>query len=337
MQRSVYTAAFPLSRPRRLRKSVGLRSLVQDSYIHIDKLIHPLFITAQSLVKKPILSMPGHFQHSLDSLEEEIEELCRLGIKNVILFGIPAQKDALGQSACLEDGIIQQAIPLIKKLAPHLLVITDLCFCEYTDHGHCGFVIKEGEEKFIVDNDKTLELLGQQALSHAKAGADVIAPSGAMDGMVGAIRAILDENGFSELPILSYSVKYASSFYGPFRQAAEGTPSFGDRRTYQMDYANAKEALRECQLDILEGADLLMVKPAHAYLDIIYRIRQIFPELSLGAYHTSGEFAMIKAAAQKGWVNEKAAVLEISTAIFRAGADFLITYFAKPLVLWLGE
>lgn len=323
---------FPQTRLRRLRQNEVLRGLVRETHLNVDKLILPLFIKHGVNVKNPITSMPGHFQLSIDQLEEEIKTITALGIKSVILFGIPADKDPLGKNAYSDNGVIQAAIPVIKKLAPNLLVISDVCFCEYTDHGHCGVVTEHKEGCDVaVDNDKTLELLCKQAVSHAKAGADIIAPSGNMDGMVYAIRHALDDAGFQQIPILSYAVKYASGMYGPFRQAAEGAPKFGDRRTYQMDFANGNEAIRECQLDIAEGADMLMVKPAHTYLDVIYRVKQHFPEIPLCAYQTSGEFAMIKAAAANGWIDERKCRTEVLTSIHRAGADFIITYFAKEV------
>lgn len=275
--------------------------------------------------------MPGHYQLSVDQLEHEIAELTKLGIKQILLFGIPAVKDALGKDSYHPQGIIQTALPIIKKISPELLVITDVCFCEYTDHGHCGITTEQHD----VDNDQTLALLVKQAVSHAQAGADIIAPSGMMDGMVEAIRSGLDQAGFHTLPILSYSVKYASSMYGPFREAAQGAPQFGDRRTHQMDAANVEEAIRECALDVAEGADMLMVKPAHTYLDVLSRVKQAYPALPLGAYHTSGEFAMLKAAAEKGWIDEANAVREVLTSIKRAGADFIITYYAKEVAGWL--
>jgi porphobilinogen synthase len=322
---------FPMIRMRRLRQSDALRNLARDVRLDVSKLVLPLFIRHGSGVKNPIASMPGHFQLSVDMLEEELKMLVSLGIKNIMLFGIPAKKDALGSDACSDQGIIQTAIPVIKKIAPSLLIMSDVCFCEYTDHGHCG-VITNGDH---VDNDKTLALLGKQAVTHAKAGADVIAPSANMDGMVGAIRDALDTAGFINTPILSYAVKYASSMYGPFRQAAEGAPQFGDRSAYQMDFANKYDGVREAALDIEEGADMLMVKPAHTYLDVICRVKQTYPDVPLVAYHTSGEFAMIKAAAEKGWLDEKRGVLEVLTAIRRAGADIIITYFAKDVAEWL--
>ena len=329
------TGLFPETRLRRLRNMDAIRKLVQETHIQVSKLVLPLFIKHGLGIKNPISSMPGHFQLSIDQLEEEIKLIADLGIKNVLLFGIPEYKDPLGSDSYSPKGIIQKAIPLIKKSAPDMLVMSDVCFCEYTDHGHCGVVTQhQNSNQFCVDNDKTLELLGKQAVSHAKAGADIIAPSANMDGMVQSIRRALDEAGYQQLPILSYSVKYASAMYGPFRIAAEGAPKFGDRRSYQMDYANAHEALRECELDVAEGADMLMVKPAHTYLDIIRRVKDAFPSLPLGAYHTSGEFAMIKAAAEKGWIDEKKSVLEVLTAIHRAGADFIFTYYAKEVAGW---
>lgn len=323
---------FPKVRPRRLRQSQKVRHLVRKHSIDIAKLVMPIFIKHGTNIKAPIKSMPGMYQISIDRLAEEIKEIVDAGIKAVILFGIPANKDAEGSDASSDDGIIQRAIPVIKQLAPSLLIISDVCFCEYTDHGHCGVIHTNDAAVTDVHNDKTLELLAKQAVSHAKAGADVLAPSGNMDGMVQAIRTALDAAGYEALPILSYSVKYASALYGPFREAAEGAPKFGDRHTYQMDFAaSADDAIRECGLDIAEGADMLMVKPAHAYLDIIYRIKQRYPTLPLAAYHTSAEFAMIKAAAEKGWIDESKVVHEVLTAIHRAGADFIITYYAKQV------
>ncbi|HLB56596.1 MAG TPA: porphobilinogen synthase [Coxiellaceae bacterium] len=315
-------------RPRRLRKTPALRQLVQENSISISNLVLPLFIKAGKDIKNPISSMPGHFQLSIDNLSAEIDEIKKLKIPAVILFGIPEKKDATGSAALDDNGIIQRALKLIKKIAPEILIITDLCFCEYTDHGHCG---AWDAEKKCVDNDATLKLLQKQAISHAKAGADIIAPSGMMDGMVQAIRIALDENNFKDIPILSYAVKYASCFYGPFRQAAEGAPQFGDRKHYQMNPANSDEAIREAMLDVQEGADMLMVKPAQNYLDIIYRVKKEFPYLPLCAYQVSGEFAMIKAAAEKKWIDHDAAMLESLLAIKRAGADFIITYFAKEV------
>lgn len=325
---------FPNTRLRRLRKTQAIRDLVKETHLAVKDLVMPIFIKYGKGVKNPISSMPGQYQISIDNLEQEINLATSLGIKNVLLFGIPEHKDALGQDSYSDNGIIQTAIAVIKKIAPELLITSDICFCEYTDHGHCGIMTKLNGEYYL-NNDQTLELLAKQAVSHACAGADIIAPSCMLDGMVQAVRQGLDQAGFQHLPILSYSVKYSSALYGPFRQAAEGAPKFGDRSTHMMDISNANEAIRECALDIAEGADMLMVKPAHAYLDIITRVKQTYPELPLGAYHTSGEFAMIKAAAQNGWINERNTALEILTAIKRAGADFIITYYAKEVAEWL--
>lgn len=325
---------FPNTRLRRLRYNAGVRNLVKEIDLRIDNLILPLFIRHGSNVNKPIASMPGHFQISVDNLAQEVLTISALGIKSIILFGIPAQKDFFGKDAYSDTGTIQTAIAVIKQAVPDMLVITDVCFCEYTDHGHCG-VIFQTEQGCIIDNDKTLELLAKQAVSHAKAGADIIAPSGMIDGMVYTIRQALDSSNFQHIPILSYSVKYSSFMYGPFREAAEGSPQFGDRNTHQMHFTNAREAIRECALDVSEGADMLMVKPAHTYLDVIFRVKEAFPELPLGAYHTSGEYAMLKAAAEKNWIDEKNTVLEVLTAIRRAGADFIITYYAKEAARWL--
>lgn len=327
---------FPRLRLRRLRQNETIRGLVRENQLDINKLVLPLFVKHGFGLKHPIASMPGQFQFSIDRLGEEIEEIISLGLKSILLFGIPEKKDGLGKDAYSDNGIVQSALAVIKQIAPQLLVMSDICFCEYTDHGHCG-VIKHHEEgcDVNVDNDATLQLLIKQTLSHVRAGADIIAPSGNMDGMVHVLRNALDEAGYQQIPILSYAVKYASAMYGPFREAAEGMPQFGDRRTYQMDIANANEAIRECELDIAEGADMLMVKPAHTYLDIMYRVKQTYPELPLCAYHTSGEFAMLKAAAANGWIDEKKSVLEVLTAIRRAGADFIISYFAKDVAKWL--
>lgn len=331
-------AQFPAVRMRRLRYQDSVRNLLQATHLNIDKLVLPLFVKFGTNLKNPIPSMPGHFQISPDRLAEEIESIVALGIKNILLFGVPEKKDPYGQDSYSDNGIIQTAIRLIKKIAPTMLVISDICLCEYTDHGHCGVIAhSKNNEAFRVDNDQTLSLLSQQAVSHAKAGADIVAPSSCIDGMVQAMRKGLDAAAFHHIPILSYSVKYASSMYGPFRLAAEGAPKFGDRRSYQMDYHNAAEAIRECELDIAEGADMLMVKPAHTYLDIICRVKQAFPALPLGAYHPSGEFAMLKAAAANGWIDEQKSVTEVLTAIHRAGADFIITYYAKEVAGWLRD
>lgn len=329
-------ASFPQVRMRRLRRSPNLRHLVREHSLSVSNLVLPLFIKQGQGHKIPIQSLTGHYQWSVDCLGEEIQKIRELKIPAVILFGIPAFKDESGSSALQDDGVIQSAIAAIKTWAPELLVITDLCFCEYTSHGHCGVIASHQQGEVIVDNDKTLTLLAQQALSHAKAGADVIAPSGMMDGMVHAIRHGLDLAGYTDLPILSYAVKYASAFYGPFREAAgSGIPQHGGRQTHQMDPANAGMALREAELDVAEGADMLMVKPAHTYLDIIYRVKQRFPDLPLGAYHVSGEYAMVMAAAAKGWLEEERAMLESLIAIKRAGADFIITYYAKNVAQML--
>lgn len=315
-----------LHRPRRLRYNEKLRSIVRDVRLSADEFMLPLFIKEGKGIKNHITSMPGHFQFSIDSLDQELDIIAKLGIKSVMLFGIPGHKDAHGSASLKDDGIIQKAIMYIKKQIPDLLVAADVCLCEYTDHGHCGYI--EGKE---VENDATLEILSKQALSYARAGADIVAPSSMMDGMVQAIRSTLDDSGFYRVPIMSYSVKYASAMYGPFRAAAEGAPKFGDRRSYQMDFANSNESIKETSLDITEGADIIMVKPAHTYLDILYKISTNFPEIPLAAYHTSGEYSMIKAASQNGWIDENSAILEVSTAIKRAGANIIISYFAKDI------
>jgi porphobilinogen synthase len=314
---------FPIYRPRRLRRNERLRELIRETSLEPRNFIYPLFVGPGRDKAQPISSMPGIAQLSVDRVVGECAEVRSLGIPAVILFGIPEGKDALGSEAYAERGVVQQAIETIKEKFPDLLVITDVCLCEYTDHGHCG-VIKSGD----VDNDATLELLAREALSHAQAGADIVAPSDMMDGRVGAIRKALDENGFAQTPIMAYAAKYASGFYGPFREAAESTPQFGDRRSYQMDPANAEEAMREVELDIREGADIVMVKPALAYLDVIYRVKQKFG-YPLAAYNVSGEYSMIKAAGQNGWIDEPRIMMEVLFAIRRAGADMILTYFAK--------
>ena len=320
---------FPISRPRRLRADENLRRLTRETAISTDDLIYPMFVVHGHDVAIEISSMPGCYQYSVDRLVSAAKELVTLGIPGTILFGIPDFKDTLGSEAYADDGIIQQAIRALKDAVPELLVITDVCLCEYTDHGHCG-VIQDRD----VLNDRTLELLAKESLSHARAGANVIAPSDMMDGRVGTIRAALDENGFESIPILAYSAKYASAFYGPFREAAESAPQFGDRRSYQMDPPNAEEALREVALDIEEGADIVMVKPALSYLDVICRVKDRF-KMPVAAYNVSGEYAMIKAAAQQGWIDEKRVALEVLTSIKRAGADMILTYFAKSVAEWL--
>lgn len=324
---------FPTLRLRRMRQHPTLRNLIQETHLDISDLICPLFIKGRGGNKTPISSMPGYYQVPLNLLREEIQEIEQLGLSTIILFGVPAHKDALGSDSYSDKGIIQEAIGIIREMHSSLLVISDICFCEYTDHGHCG-ILSEKIGKLDVDNDETLHYLVKQAVSHARAGTHVIAPSGMIDGMVKAIRHGLDENGFEHIPILSYSVKYNSSLYGPFRVAAEAAPSFGDRSTHMMDYSNGNEALREVQMDVAEGVDMLMVKPAHSYLDVLYRIKQAYPSIPLGAYHVSGEYSMIKAAAEKGWIDEKKVVLEVLKGIRRAGADFIITYFAKEVARW---
>jgi len=297
--------------------------MIRETHLRPDDLILPLFVRPGKKIKQPISSMPGHFQFSIDLLVKEVEEAKSLGIPGVILFGIPEKKDEMGSEAYAEDGIIQRALRAIKEKVEGILLLTDVCLCEYTSHGHCG-VVKDGK----ILNDETLDLLSRQALSHVKAGADIVAPSDMMDGRVGAIRKILDENRFEDTPILAYAAKYASSFYGPFRLAAESKPQFGDRKSYQMDPANGDEALREVRLDIEEGADMVMVKPALPYLDIICRVKQTF-NIPVAAYHVSGEFSIIKAASQLGWVDGEQVMMESLVAIKRAGADIILTYFAK--------
>ncbi len=322
---------FPDYRPRRLRKNQAFRALIRETHLSPSQLIYPLFIMPGKNKREEISSMPGIFRVTVDQLRKEAKECLELGINGVILFGLPDKKDAMGSGAHKKDGIIQTAIKELKKCAPKLLVITDVCLCEYTDHGHCGCLINKE-----VDNDATLEILAKTALSHAQAGADMVAPSDMMDGRVAEIRATLDENNFESIPIMSYSVKYASAFYGPFREAADCTPQFGDRRSYQMDPANSREALREAALDVDEGADILMVKPAVAYLDIITKLRDEF-DLPIAAYHVSGEYAMIKAAAEKGWIDGDRVMAETLLSIKRAGADIIITYFAKDMARLLKE
>ncbi len=323
---------FPTIRPRRLRNSKAIRDMVAETNLTISDLVYPIFVKEGISDRVPVESMPGIFQLSLEDAKSEAREAYELGIKAVILFGIPESKDELGSEAYSEEGIIARAIYEIKSAVPELVVIADACLCEYTSHGHCGILDKNGN----VLNDPTLELLKKEAYVYAKMGADIIAPSGMMDGMVKAIRNALDESGFYNTAIMSYSVKYSSSFYGPFRDAAESAPAFGDRKSYQMDFRNANEAIKEAQLDIEEGADYLMVKPALAYLDVINLIKREFPYMPLAAYNVSGEYSMVKAAAQNGWIDERAIVFEILTAIKRAGADIIITYFAKNIAKILG-
>ncbi|HEY1352367.1 MAG TPA: porphobilinogen synthase [Ktedonobacteraceae bacterium] len=320
---------FPIVRMRRLRQSEQLRSLVRETRLNVDQLVYPLFIAEDLSEPREISAMPGIMQWPLETLGREIERIVALGISAVLLFGIPSVKDEVGTQAYASQGIIQQAIRQIKARAPQLLVMTDVCLCEYTSHGHCG-LIHNGR----IQNDESLELLARMALSHVEAGADLVAPSDMMDGRVGAIRRALDEQGLSAIPIMAYSAKYASSFYGPFREAAGSAPQFGDRRSYQMDAANVREALREVELDIAEGADIVMVKPALAYLDVIRQVRD-HCSLPLAAYNVSGEYSMIKAAARQGWIDEQRIVMEVLTGIRRAGADILITYFAPDVAAWL--
>ncbi len=314
---------FPHYRPRRFRRNENLRRMIRETSLSVDQLIYPLFVVPGTGVKNPVSSMPGVFQHSTDTLLQEIESVVELRIPGILLFGIPSQKDPLGSEAYSGKGVVQEAVRAIKARFPDLVVITDVCLCEYTSHGHCG--VLRGQE---VENDPTLELLAKSALSHAEAGADVVAPSDMMDGRVGVIRDALDHAGFDQVGILAYSAKYCSAFYGPFRDAAESAPQFGDRRAYQMDMANSDEAIREVGMDLEEGADIVMVKPALAYLDIIRRIKEEF-EWPVAAYNVSGEYSMIKAAAANGWLDETRVMMETLTAIRRAGADLILTYFAK--------
>jgi porphobilinogen synthase len=322
--------AFPATRLRRMRKTSGLRDLVRETDLSADHLVYPLFVTHGSDRREPIESMPGVERLTISHLEEEAGEIAALGIQAVLLFGIPADKDEVASSAYDAEGIVQLAVRALKQAQPELTVITDVCLCEYTTHGHCGVVRDDGQ----VDNDVTLELLAKTAISHAEAGADAVAPSDMMDGRVGAIRGQLDSEGHTEVPIVAYSAKFASAFYGPFREAAGSTPAFGDRRGYQMDPANAREAVREAMLDVEEGADVVMVKPALPYLDVIRRVREAVP-VPVAAYNVSGEYAALKAAAERGWLDERLAVLESLTAIRRAGADVIVTYHAKEAATWL--
>ena len=320
---------FPVVRPRRLRRSEAIRSLSRETRLSTQGLLYPMFVCPGRGVRNPIGSMPGVAQQSVDKFLEECREVEQLGIPGIVLFGIPVKKDARGSEAWAADGVVQRAIEAVRSAKLNLLVMTDVCLCEYTDHGHCG-VVENGEVK----NDPTLELLAAESLSHARAGADIVAPSDMMDGRVGAIRKALDGAGFEDITVMSYAAKYCSGFYGPFREAAESAPQFGDRRSYQMDPSNAREAIREVELDLAEGADMVMVKPALAYLDIIHRVRETF-DVPVGAYNVSGEFAMVKAAAANGWIDEKRIVLEILTGIQRAGASIVLTYHAKDIARWM--
>lgn len=336
-----HSPSFPVSRPRRLRRNAALRNLVRETTLTPHDLIYPLFIKEGQNLRLPIASMPGQFQYSVDQIAAEAKIVADLGIPAVILFGIPAEKDAHGSENFNPDGVIAQAIKTIKDAVPDLLVISDMCFCEYTDHGHCGVINVPSESAYTTElpegyllNDPTLENLAKASTVHVEAGADIIAPSGMVDGMVRAIRAGLDAGGFEHIPILSYAAKYSSGFYGPFRDAAESAPGFGDRSAYQMDPSNAREALKEVDLDVAEGADMLMVKPALPYLDIIRMVRDRY-SLPIAAYQVSGEFSMIHAAAANGWLDLRRTALESLTSIKRAGADMILTYFAKDVVKWL--
>jgi porphobilinogen synthase len=331
---------FPEYRLRRLRKNENLRKLFSETKLSISDFVMPYFVIEGKNVKQEINSMPGIFRYSIDQLLKEVEEIYKLGVLSVLLFGVPNRKDEIGSYAYSKDGIVQKAIKAIKKEIPDIVVITDVCLCSYTTHGHCGLLSfsrkKESNQRktYYIDNDATLEVLAKIALSHAEAGADIVAPSAMMDGQVQAIRKILDKNGFKDVAIMSYSAKYASSFYGPFREAADSSPKFGDRKSYQMNYCNIKEALREIETDINEGADIVMVKPALSYLDVIRAIKEKF-NVPLAAYNVSGEYSMVKAAAQKNWLDEKSVALEILTSIKRAGADIIITYWAKDVARWI--
>jgi porphobilinogen synthase len=322
---------FPVQRPRRMRFSENFRRMVRETRLSVDNLIYPMFVVPGQEIKRPIQSMPGIDQFSIDMLLEELQEIQDLNIPGILLFGLPEKKDDFGTEAYDPEGIIQRAVRAIKSRFSDLLVIPDLCMCEYTSHGHCG-IIKNGQ----VDNDRTLNFLAQIAVSHVDAGADMVAPSDMMDGRISAIRKALDDKGHTQIPIMSYAAKYASSFYGPFREAAESAPQFGDRRAYQMDMANAEEAIRECALDLEEGADIIMVKPGLSYLDIIYRVKTTFCA-PVAAYNVSGEYSMIKAAAQNGWIDGTKTMMETLTSLKRAGADIILTYFAKEAALALRQ
>lgn len=321
--------SFPAQRPRRLRRTAALRGLVRETRLTTAGMIYPMFVCPGTNVRQEVSSMPGVFQQSADQIAEECREVAGLGIPGIILFGLPESKDPKGESSISAQGVVQRAIEAIRKANLQLIVITDVCLCEYTDHGHCG-VVEHGQ----VANDPTLAILAEQALSHARAGADIVAPSDMMDGRVAAIRRKLDQHKFEDIAILSYAAKYCSGFYGPFREAADSAPQFGDRRSYQMDPANAREALKEVALDLEEGADMVIVKPALSYLDVIRRVRDTF-DVPVAAYNVSGEFSMVKAAALKGWLDEQRAAVEILTSIQRAGADIILTYWAKDVARWL--
>ena len=326
---------FPIYRPRRLRQNPTLRALVRETELSVGDLVQPLFVREGTRLRKPINSMPGQFQLSVDELVKEAGRTAKLGVPAVILFGIPDKKDEKASGAYAANGIVPKAVRALKKELPELIVICDVCLCEYMSHGHCGIIRKSGKN-YRIDNDATLGLLAKSSLAYAEAGADIIAPSDMMDGRVAAIRAALDETGFADTPIMSYAAKFASAYYGPFREAAESPPRFGDRRTYQMDYANADEALREVALDIEEGADIVMVKPALGYQDLIWRVKEKF-RYPVACYNVSGEYAMVKAAAQNGWIDEKQSVLEMLTGFRRSGADIILTYWAQQAAQWLAE
>jgi porphobilinogen synthase len=326
---------FPIYRPRRLRQTPQLRALVRETELSVKDLVAPLFVREGSRLRKPINSMPGQFQFSVDELVKESGAIAKLGVPAVILFGIPDKKDEKASGAYAANGIVSKAVRALKKELPELIVICDVCLCEYMSHGHCGIIRKSGKN-YRIENDATLKLLAKSSVAYAAAGADIIAPSDMMDGRVAAIRAALDETGFADTPIMSYAAKFASAYYGPFREAAESPPQFGDRRTYQMDYANAEEALREVALDIEEGADIVMVKPALGYQDLIWRVKEKF-RYPVACYNVSGEYAMLKAAAQNGWLDEKQAVLEMLTGFRRSGADIILTYWAQQAAKWLKE
>jgi porphobilinogen synthase len=326
---------FPIYRPRRLRQNSQLRALVRETELSVGDLVMPLFVREGARLRKPINSMPGQFQFSVDELVKESAQLAKLGVPAVILFGIPDKKDEKASGAYAANGIVPKAVRALKKELPDLIVICDVCLCEYMSHGHCGVIRKDGKN-YRIENDATLKLLAKSSVTYAAAGADIVAPSDMMDGRVAAIRAALDETGFADTPIMSYAAKFASAYYGPFREAAESPPQFGDRRTYQMDYANAEEALREVALDIEEGADIVMVKPALGYQDLIWRVKEKF-HYPVACYNVSGEYAMLKAAAQNGWLDEKQAVLEMLTGFRRSGADIILTYWAQQAAKWLKE
>ncbi len=337
------TSKYPISRPRRLRTNSNLRAMLRETNLNPNDFVFPLFVHYGNNYRKEISSMPGIFQYSVDQLSKEVKEIKDLGIPSVILFGIPEEKDPIGKDNFSPDGIVQQAIHEIKSAVPEMIVMTDVCMCEYTDHGHCG-ILNLGDDRpqpqlpegYLL-NDPTLEILNKVVLSHVEAGADIVAPSGMIDGMVASIRQALDTHSYTHIPILSYAVKYASAYYGPFRDAAESPPTIGDRKSHQMDPANSREALREAAVDVAEGADMLMVKPALAYLDIIQKVRQAHPEIPLAAYNVSGEYSMIKAAAANGWLDEQKVIIETLTAIKRAGADLILSYHAKEASIWLNN